>query len=64
MPEEIKTAELDPCPFCGGKATLTQTIGGSFYVFCTDCGVEQGFSEPTEAEAIEKWNTRSEYNER
>lgn len=56
--------ELDPCPFCGGKAILVR-IDTSFrydktergFVRCSKCEVEQAWSEPLE-DAVERWNTR------
>jgi Lar family restriction alleviation protein len=54
--------ELDPCPFCGGKAKLNHTKSfidedGGYWVSCTKCEVQQGFSY-REEEAVERWNTR------
>lgn len=54
--------ELLPCPFCGGKAAmcvLEDSPGDiiSAWVNCS-CGMET-HERRTEAEAAEKWNTRS-----
>ena len=57
--------ELDPCPFCGSKANLKGIgIYPTYIVHCPSCGIEQGYGFHDPWEAIEKWNTRSEYNER
>lgn len=34
----MKTPELKPCPFCGGKAELEHNIGSSsWFIQCGDC---------------------------
>ena len=51
------TAELRPCPFCGGEAHL-QPFMGYWTVGCTDCfGAVVGKIE-TKEEAIKEWNKR------
>ena len=55
---------LDPCPFCGGEAKLVSTLGDRYWVGCNNCGAEQGFTSPTEEEAIERWNTRAYYDQK
>ena len=54
---EIK---LLPCPFCGGEATLSDSIEDRFAeVHCIECGVkinEKGY--PALSKAIKQWNTR------
>lgn len=57
-----KEYELDPCPFCGGKAKLNHTKSffeedNGYWIECTACEIQQGFSYK-EAEAVERWNTR------
>ena len=58
----MKNNELDPCPFCGGEAELhySDLFKGQIYYWigCTECGIEQGYSCNTAEEAIELWNTR------
>ncbi len=61
------TDELDPCPFCGGEARLSQ---GHWYegswvwptIYCLDrkCGAsKQAVEHPwSEDEAIAAWNIR------
>ncbi len=47
-------SELKPCPFCGGPAMECHVVEPS--VQCERCPV--GMVGETEAEAIERWNTR------
>ena len=67
------TAELKPCPFCGGEAEIERTtrcmITAEIRIFCTKCGAtvrnwEKTFWHvgyfDTEEEAIEAWNRRAE----
>lgn len=53
--------ELLPCPFCGGEAHISASSDGygveCWNRRCIDIQLEQ---IPTEAEAIEAWNTRAE----
>ena len=54
-------AELKPCPFCGGKARVTEFAGWFYgmclcYDECRTCGPVKG----TKEEAIEAWNRRAE----
>lgn len=58
-------AELKHCPFCGGKAYISQEDcygydDNDYMVFCDNCGLQFGFTMQydTEAEAIEAWNRR------
>lgn len=61
--DKVTTEELKRCPFCGGYASLiseydVESDQGFYYVYCTKCGVEQGYYSKTQEEAIEKWNRR------
>lgn len=53
---------LKPCPFCGGKAVLSNdhvSAVGTFYAgLCTGCGA-RGAQWSAEATAIAAWNRRS-----
>lgn len=59
-------SSLLPCPFCGGEARTR--LDGDWWVVCSNCTCEIGFMGmdengcqghyPTEAEAVEAWNTR------
>ncbi len=56
---------LKPCPFCGGKAELTEWHGGNEYshgwwVICEECGVYADFHTSEKRVAIKAWNERSE----
>ena len=51
-------AKLKPCPFCGGKAILSEDKRTDVYsVFCNECYTETSL-QCTEQEAIEAWNRR------
>ena len=65
------TEKLKPCPFCGGKASVTDVIPPRLYiedtaycVFCASCDLLFGFDMDyggefaTEKEAVEAWNRR------
>lgn len=62
------TANLKPCPFCGGKATTCRSLDESetyYFVQCTGCGVGSP-CKPTLVEAEIAWNHRAyldEYSE-
>lgn len=47
--------ELKPCPFCGGKAV--KIASGHQVVCCKCCTMGQLY--PTENQAIETWNRRT-----
>ncbi len=53
-------AEMLPCPFCGGKATVDNNGSDVWWVeCCNDCEIRpesRGFRSPFEA--IEAWNRR------
>lgn len=53
--------KLEPCPFCGGEAKITQAcvMQPLFCVHCVDCDTSGGHYF-TEEDAIEAWNTRVE----
>lgn len=49
---------LKPCPFCGGKAILSEDKRYNVHsVFCNECYIETSLQN-TEQEAIDAWNTR------
>lgn len=57
-------AELKPCPFCGGEATLYTHSGqfndGMFSVGCDDCHISTDtYLAPRRA--IELWNRRVDH---
>jgi Lar family restriction alleviation protein len=54
-----KKIKLKPCPFCGGKASLTDIILGAISVTCVKCWARTVMM-PTKAEAVNAWNKRSE----
>lgn len=67
--DELKTPELKPCPFCGGKAQIVSFrtyierfhgMGRKFYVNCTDCGIDGPGTHFTESDAANAWNRRAE----
>lgn len=63
MPRAEKTAELNPCPFCGNKADLVEKNGlpgwSWWKVVCGCCliGTEE---YPLKSAAIKAWNRRYE----
>lgn len=56
--------ELKPCPFCGGKAVIHESIIGRYYIMCSVskiCTVIPStlvYSNPNDA--IEAWNRRAD----
>lgn len=56
--------ELKPCPFCGGKAKITDTNTEDkqhfYYIQCTKCGAAACFGNESETkkDAIKAWNRR------
>lgn len=62
--------ELNPCPFCGGKATTSHGVAVStnrfFFVSCENCGCrtknffEWHYGEQFEKMAVKAWNKRAE----
>ena len=57
-------AELKPCPFCGGKAFLTNDLATygcdvMYRVICENCNISTPLKW-TEEKAIEAWNRRAE----
>ena len=51
------SAELKPCPFCGGHAIIDGCDDTLWIVICKECNVSIGYKE-TECEAIDAWNKR------
>ena len=50
--------KLNPCPFCGGKAILSEDKRYNVHsVFCNECYIETSLQN-TEQEAIDAWNRR------
>ena len=61
-----KMAELKPCPFCGGKAFLSEVLYycepgrcTTQFIECNECHATT-YEYNTEEEAIEAWNRRAE----
>ena len=57
-----KREEIAPCPFCGGKALVSEVeIEGEKYlsVICEKCGIST-FASQDETEVKAAWNTRTE----
>ena len=59
--EVYTTIELEPCPFCGGRAEFCKESPFDFYVHvkCTKCYARIA-SEYTEEEAARRWNRRKQ----
>lgn len=57
--EVSTTIKLEPCPFCGGLATMNKDHPTDFYfyVMCWKCHART-CSEYTEEEAAKNWNRR------
>jgi Lar family restriction alleviation protein len=49
--------ELKPCPFCGGKANITDDCDDDYFVFCLSCSVQTPIFELA-THAILVWNNR------
>lgn len=48
-----------PCPFCGGKAKLTDLKRApESWVECTECGARTRFFSNSEEAAVSVWNAR------
>lgn len=61
---EEMSDDLKPCPFCGGKAELSNSMVSCMFCLCClpdSYGYEgNGIGFPTEAEAIAAWNNRAD----
>lgn len=54
----MENRELEPCPFCGGKAELNgRFVGKKYYVSCSNCLTRTVYS-PVESYCIAVWNNR------
>ena len=54
-------SDLEPCPFCGGKAKLCEgPKPGWWGAMCDDCEVWRDDRCATEADAVAAWNRRAE----
>ena len=53
----MSNKELNPCPFCGGKAESIDLFP-RFFVKCKNCGANTGIHLNI-PNAIEAWNTRN-----
>lgn len=59
MSDEVKLEAMDVCLFCKNtELTLGDTMLGTGYVFCNNCGA-CGPQKETPAEAIAAWNRRA-----
>lgn len=60
---EIEMAELKPCPFCGGNATVVEHIYYGFQnkygVVCLECYAETGQFMCSKDLAEDAWNRRA-----
>lgn len=52
-------SETLPCPFCGDVPDIDGNEGSGYYIECICEATAQTFTEPTEAEAAARWNTRT-----
>lgn len=50
---------LKPCPFCGGKAIVTEIPINSYITVCTNCSSNMAIYR-SKQEAIEAWNNRAD----
>jgi len=58
----VKKTQLEPCPCCGHKAKVMQSVNCSLHmVMCLNsaCGIRTG-GERSEHTAIKIWNKRAE----
>ena len=51
-------SELKPCPFCGGKAHIHNSVVGIWWYACDQCKAETRASS-YKSDALEIWNRRS-----
>ena len=72
MPKDCKDRwnnhdNFDPCPFCGEKDIHHESMSGTRYCRCQDCGATGGYifdfdpSAPfTRESVVKRWNKRKE----
>lgn len=55
--------ELKPCPFCGGRAVMTEYphlyVSSDYAVRCKECDASIGFKFHTQKDAADVWNRRA-----
>jgi hypothetical protein len=54
----MKTEELLPCPFCGGKVERQQPRFNLAYAQCTECNTEWGHCGAKYEKQYERFNRR------
>ena len=59
--QENPLIELEPCPFCGGRAFLNAS-DSEVYGHCPNCGTDGPRDRQHENVAINKWNKRAQYS--
>lgn len=57
-----ETKELKPCPFCGSRADVFQTLNGYHCVQCVVCGCGT-LNTRNEEIAVKAWNRRVKNND-
>ena len=54
----MRTPELKPCPFCGGKADIKEAFPESYIVYCVICECMFARFFKDEETARSEWNKR------
>ena len=54
-------AELKPCPFCGGHATLTYDDYDGYQIYCDDCCIMME-TDYNKEKLVNMWNKRIEHD--